>query len=417
MLKGILYFCEQFETWHHFGTPVLITDIFAEPPRNIMKEMPITVRRSIELLGLCAVGLLVVTGRDVIMPLLIAFFIALLMMPMLRWLKRYKVPEVIAIVLCIIAFFLVIAGIIAFLSHQIGGLVSDIDAIKANATSHWNKLSSWISQKFNFSIAQQLEMINKQGAKLGSNVSGYLQGAFVSVSGIFIFIGLLPIYIFLILFYRRLLVQFIHHWFDKAKQQEVDEAISETEVIVKYYLGGLLIQITYLTVLLGGILLLFGIKHAILIGVTFAILNLIPYLGALIGNLIGVLLTLTSSQEIWQIWVVLGTIALVQFLDNNILMPRIVGSKVRINAFASIVGIVIGGSIAGVSGMFLSIPVMAVLKIAFDKSTNLRQWGLLLGDVGEDNSAGGNKITRVKKLMQNKRNDELDKDKQKNRSK
>lgn len=404
--------------WHHFRIAFLLSHTsFEKATILFMKEMPITVRRSIELLGLCAVGLLVVSGKDVIMPLLIAFFIALLMMPMLRWLKRHKVPEVIAIVLCIIAFFLVIASIIAFLSHQIGGLVSDIDAIKANATSHWNKLSAWISQKFNFSIAQQLDMINKQGAKLGSNVSGYLQGAFVSLSGIFIFIGLLPIYIFLIMFYRKLLVRFVHHWFDAAKQQEVDEAIGETEVIVKYYLGGLLIQITYLTVLLGSILLLFGIKHAILIGVTFAILNLIPYLGALVGNLIGVLLTLTSSQEIWQIWVVLGTIAFVQFLDNNILMPRIVGSKVRINAFASIVGIVIGGTMAGVSGMFLSIPVMAVLKIAFDKSTNLRQWGLLLGDVGEDNSAGGNKISQVKKMMQNKRNDELDKDKQKTRNK
>jgi predicted PurR-regulated permease PerM len=126
--------------------------------------------------------------------------------------------------------------------------------------------------------------------------------------------------------------------------------------------------------------LVIGIKHAILIGAIFAILNLIPYVGALIGNLIGVLLTLSSSQEIWPIFAVLGTIAFVQFLDNNILMPRIVGSKVKINALATIVGVIVAGSLAGISGMFLSLPVIAVLKIIFDRTESLKQWGVLLGD-------------------------------------
>jgi predicted PurR-regulated permease PerM len=154
----------------------------------------------------------------------------------------------------------------------------------------------------------------------------------------------------------------------------------ESQVIIKSYIIGLVIQITYITILLGGMLFLFGIEHAVLIGVVFAILNLIPYVGALIGNIIGVLLTLTSSQEVWPIFVVLGTIAAVQFLDNNILMPRIVGSKVKINALATIVGVIVAGSLAGISGMFLSLPVIAVLKIIFDRSNNLKQWGVLLGD-------------------------------------
>jgi predicted PurR-regulated permease PerM len=135
-----------------------------------------------------------------------------------------------------------------------------------------------------------------------------------------------------------------------------------------------------MTVLLGGILLIIGIKHAILIGVIFAILNLIPYVGALIGNLIGVLLTLTSSTELWPVITVLGVIAFVQFLDNNILMPRIVGSRIRINALFSIIGVIVGGSIAGISGMFLSMPMIAVLKIVFDRSEGFKKWGVLLGD-------------------------------------
>jgi predicted PurR-regulated permease PerM len=374
---------------------------------TIMRNMPFTVRRSIELLGLCAAGVVIVLGQSVIMPLLLAFFVAILMLPMLRWQMKHKVPETLAIVLCILAFFLLIAGVAVLLSWQIGGFLSDIDAIKKNLLIHWDNLSRWITSKTHYSVEQQLAMLKKQGGNLGSDITGQLQGAMSSLSGIFIFVGLLPIYIFLILFYRNLLLRFVYMWFEEAEHDKVEDAMQETEVIVKYYLMGLLIQIAYITVLLSGILLLFGVKHAILIGITFAILNLIPYLGALIGNAIGVLLTLTTSQEMWQIWAVLGTIAFVQFLDNNILMPRIVGSKVKVNALASIVGIVIGGMMAGVSGMFLSIPVMALLKIMFDRSASLRQWGVLLGDARPGLSPVSNRMFRIKHTLEDKRDKEV----------
>ena len=360
------------------------------------------------MLGLCAAGAVIVLGQDVLMPLLMAFFISLLLLPLFRWLNRHRVPEVLSIAICIIAFLLVVLGIAAFLSFQIGLLVKDINAIQQNLTIHWNNLSGWINQKMHFTTDQQLGYLRKQATGLGGNVSKYMQGAAVSLSGILIFIGLVPIYIFLIIFYRNLLLRFTFLWFEKPQFPVVESAVRETEVIVKYYLVGLLIQITYLTILVSGILMLFGIKHAILIGVTFAILNLIPYIGALIGNLIGVILTLTSSQELWQIWAVLGTIAFVQFLDNNILMPRIVGSKVKVNAFASIVGIVIGGTLAGVSGMFLSIPVMAVLKIMFDRSGSLKQWGVLLGDDRpETNIMGNRRIFGLKRKLEQQRNSEV----------
>src|ERR1043165_7994176 len=115
-----------------------------------MRGMPITVRRSIELLGICLVGLVIVTGQAVIMPLLMAFFISLLLLPIMRWLQRRKIPEIAAIVMCIGALFLAVAGIIAFLSFQIGGFLSDFDSIQKNLTLHWNNLSEWISNKTHF---------------------------------------------------------------------------------------------------------------------------------------------------------------------------------------------------------------------------------------------------------------------------
>ncbi len=373
-----------------------------------MKDMPITVRRSIELLGLCAVGVVIVTGQAVIMPLIMAFFLSILLLPVFRFFRKLRIPEVLAIVLCIVTLFLVIAGVITLLSSQIAVLVNDIDPIKKNLTIHWNNLSQWISTKLHYTASEQLNMLRKQGESMGENVAGFFQNFFISLSGVFVFLGLLPIYIFLILFYRHLLLRFVYLWYNEEEHPKVQEAVRETEVIIKYYLVGIMIQIAYLIILLGGILFIFGIKHAILIGITFAILNLIPYLGALVGNLIGVLLTLTTSQEMWQIWAVLGTIAFVQFLDNNILMPRIVGSKVKVNALVSIVSIIIGGAMAGVSGMFLSIPAMAVLKILFDKSDKLSQWGVLLGDERPGQNPDNNRVLGIKLKLEKKRNQQLE---------
>lgn len=350
------------------------------PNEPVVQALPLTVRRAIELLGIFLLGYLIYIGSHVIAPLLMAFFIAIVLLPVYRFFKRKKLPEVLAIVLSLLLLITLVALIGWFFSSQIGRLIADFPQIQKNVMLHVNSLRGWIDQKTNFSTEKQAQFITDQSSKLLTYAGGMLSGAAASVTSIFIFVGLLPIYIFLMLFYKNLLLRFVFMWFPQPAHGKVEEAMREMQVIIKSYLIGLLIQVTYITIVLGGLLFLFGIEHALLIGVIFAVLNLIPYVGALIGNLIGVLLTLSSSPEIWPIFLVLGIIAGVQFLDNNILMPRIVGSKVKINALASIVGVIVAGSLAGIAGMFLSLPLIAVLKIVFDRSNSLRQWGVLFGD-------------------------------------
>ena len=345
-----------------------------------MNQLPVTVKRSIELLGLCLLIALFSVARTIIMPLLMAFFLSLMLLPMYRFLRKIKIPEVIAIILAILTATLIIIIIFGFVSLQIASLVNDFPQLEKNLNLHWNTLSAWINNNLNLSADQQIKVLQKQGTNLLNNAGSYLSGAALSLTGVFVFIGLLPIYIFLILFYKNLLLRFVFLWFNRDDHPQVESTLRESEVMVKSYLIGLLIQVTYMTVLLGGVLLIIGIKHAMLIAIIFAILNLIPYIGALIGNLIGVLLTLTSSPELWHVFAVLIAITAVQLLDNNILMPRIVGSKIKINALVSIIGVIIGGTLAGVSGMFLSLPLIAILKIIFDHTSEFRHWGLLLGD-------------------------------------
>lgn len=342
--------------------------------------MPLTVRRSIEVMGIFFLGWLIFIGRGVITPLVMAFFLSIIVLPAYRWFRGKGLPEGLSISLSLLMLIVVVGGIIWFFSSQVSGLMSDFPQIKANVQTHLNSLRDWVGRSFGISAQRQTQMIADYNGKLLNWAGGLLGGVASSVSSVLIFIGLLPIYIFLLLYYKNLLLRFVFLWFPKESHQKVEESMRETEIIIKSYLVGLLIQVTYMTILLGGILLIIGIKHAILIGVIFAILNLIPYVGALFGNIIGVLLTVSSTTELWPIFVVLGTIAVVQFLDNNILMPRIVGSKVKINALATIVAVIVAGALAGIPGMFLSLPVIAVLKIIFDRSETLKQWGVLLGD-------------------------------------
>ena len=77
---------------------------------------------------------------------------------------------------------------------------------------------------------------------------------------------------------------------------------------------------------------------------------------------------------------VVAAYMLIQFIDNHFLLPRIVASKVKVNALVAIVGVLVGNAIGGVAGMFLALPVIAILKIIFDRVPALKPWGLLLGD-------------------------------------
>jgi predicted PurR-regulated permease PerM len=345
---------------------------------------------------------MLILGRDIIMPIIMAFFVSIMLLPLYRFLRRYKFPESVSIILPILFVLIFLAAIVWFFSSQVGILVDDFPQIKQNVAKHLESLKDWISKFTGINTNKQETFLREKSDDMLSMGGKAASGAAVTLSGIFVFVGLLPIYIYLILFYKDILLRFSFMWFKKEDHPKVKEVVYETESIIKSYLVGLLIQVTYMTILLGGILLLIGIKHALLIGVIFSILNLIPYVGALIGNLIGVLLTLTSSTELWPVLTVLIVIAIVQFVDNNILMPRIVGSKVKINALFSILGVFIGGTIAGVSGMFLSLPIIAVMKIIFDRSEQFKQWGVLLGDERPARSPMTFPSFRTKKVVSTK---------------
>jgi len=344
------------------------------------QKLPLTVKRSIELLGLVLLAFVIIHLQSIIMPILMALVASIALLPVYRFLIRKKTPNGIAIFLTMLLMIIILSLIVFFITTQLKPLIYNFSAIRENVLNHINGISIWLTNKTGISTIQQTEIIKQQTNNFLDSAGSYLNNAMGSIGALFIFFGLLPVYTFLILYYKNVLRKFLLLWFQENHNTQVVDTIKSIESIIQSYIVGLLIQFSYMTILLGGLLLLFGIKYAILIAVIFAVLNLIPYIGALFGNIIGILLTLSSSPDLNQVITVLIIISSVQFLDNNILMPYIVGSKVRINALVSIIGVFVGGALAGISGMFLSLPVMAVLKIVFDHTEQFKKWGILFGD-------------------------------------
>jgi len=346
----------------------------------MIQQLPLTVKRAIELLGLVLIAIVIFQLQNIIMPMLMALVASIALLPVYRFLMRRKIPNGISIFLTMLLMIIVLALIIVFISSQLKPLINNFTTIKLNVINHINRISNWLSNNTGVSTIQQTQIIKQQTSNFLDSAGNYINNAMGSISTVLIFFGLFPIYTFLILYYKTVLKKFLLMWFVEDANSQVVKSLKSIESIIQSYIVGLLIQFTYMTILLGGTLMLVGIKYALLIAVIFAILNLIPYIGAFIGNIIGVLLTLSSSPEVSSVFTVLIVISIVQFLDNNILMPSIVGSKIRINALVSLFGVFIGGALAGVGGMFLSLPLMAAFKIIFDHTEQFKKWGVLFGD-------------------------------------
>ena len=346
----------------------------------MIEQLPLSVKRSIELLGLVLLAFVIIQMQNLITPILLAVVASIALLPIYRFLVRKKIPKSISIFLSILLMTILLGLIILLISSQLKPLINNFNVIKQNITNHINLISHWISTSTSISMATQAEILNQQTNKFLDSAGDFLNSAAGSISTVFIFFGLFPIYTFLILYYKNVLRTFILMWFPVDESTQVEQTLKSIETIVHSYIIGLMIQFSYMTILLGGTLMLFGMKYAFLIAVIFAILNLIPYIGAVVGNIIGVLLTLSSTTDLGAVFTVLIIITVVQLLDNNILMPFIVGSKIRINALVSVFGVLLGGALAGVVGMFLSLPIMAALKIIFDHTEQFKKWGLLLGD-------------------------------------
>jgi predicted PurR-regulated permease PerM len=341
---------------------------------------PFYKKASLSLLGLSLAGIIIYLGQDIIIPFAFSILLAILLLPSVNFLEKKRFPRVLAIFIVLTFAIIFLASLVYFLSVQMMNFANDIPSIKQHLQEHYVTLQKWVRSQFNITLREQKELLQNATAKMKDSTPGYISETFLSVTQSIMLIVLLPIYTFLMLYYRDMIKRFLVALFQVHHEAKVKEVLKESRSIIQSYMVGLLFETAAVAALnsLGFIIL--GIQYAIFLGVLAALLNLIPYIGGLVAVIFCMLVTVTNSAQFSDVIWVAVVLGIVQLIDNNFLMPKIVGSKVKLNALMTIVAVLIGGALCGFSGMFLAIPGVAILKVIFDRVEGLKPWGILLGD-------------------------------------
>ena len=345
------------------------------------KQHPFYIQFTFKLLMIVLLFIIIIYGKNIIIPIVFSILLAILLLPVTNFLsQKLMFPKIFANITAVIFALGVIASLIYFFSHQMARFLDDIPSIKEHLEKHYQTLQHWIQQKFNVSTSEQKVMIQNASGNVKTTGTEFLGQTFFTITQTIFYIIMVAIYTFLILFYRHMIRRFLLAIFNDAHEQQVTEVLIESKGIVQKYMLGLITEMGIIAILNSSVLLIIGVKYAIFLGIFTAILNIVPYVGIFLGILFTSLITLTTSTHLSDIVWIIVSFEIIHFLDSNILMTRIVGSKVKINALVTIIGVVIGGTLLGLSGIFLALPTLAILKIIFDKIDDLKPWGMLLGD-------------------------------------
>jgi len=346
-----------------------------DQPREL--QFPLYVKAPLVLLGLALAVFTIHIASEIIFPLFFAAIFAIMLHPVEQWLLRHRVPKLLAIMLTVVLGVAALLGLMYFIYAQALQLSSQLPLFKAKLTQTTVQVHQWLQGRFGVSD----EKLQSALSEAGNRATGLLGGTLSAVSGLLVVTTLIPVYIFLFFLYQKRLVDFLTQAFSGHRQDTgVAEVLHESKATIRSYMLGLLIEASIVATLNTTALLIIGVPYALLLGVLGALVNFIPYIGGLIAIILPMLMAFVTKPGYGQALAVLGAYIFIQFIDNHLLIPRIVASKVKVNALVAIVGVLVGNAIGGVAGMFLALPVIAILKIVFDRIPALKPWGLLLGD-------------------------------------
>jgi len=340
------------------------------------KQYPFYFKSTVILFGIILVVYAMAMLRGVLVPFAFALVIAILLNPLVNQFQRKGVGKIFAIIFSMLIALLLFGGIMYFISSQVVGFSENFPILKEKFYELLKQLQTWVHATFGISIAKQVELIN-EALNSSKALVGHTLGTAIST---LVIIFILPVYIFLLLFYKTLLLDFLYESFAEKNSKQVGDILKQTKTAIQSYMIGLLIEALIVAAMNSTALLILGVKYAILLGLIGALLNMLPYIGGIIAIALPILMaTVTKNGYSTQLGIVIAYI-IIQFIDNNFLIPKIVSSKVQINALVSILVVLLGGALWGVAGMFLSIPFVAILKIICDRVEGMKPLGKLLGD-------------------------------------
>jgi putative permease len=331
-------------------------------------------------ISILCVGFIAVLGKTVLAPLVMALLFAMLLVPFAAFLeRRLRFPRALAAFAVIIVLVSVIFGIMVLLGSQLSAFAEDFPAFQKQLMDSLDGLQHWIAHSFHINTREQSDYINTTAADALGKGTLFIGSTLLSLSSSLLFLVFIFLYTFFLLLHRKLLLRFVVSLFQESHSPIVYDGVKRIQYIIRKYIVGLLLQMVIVSALSCAAFAIIGIKYAFLLGLLTGLLNIIPYIGIFTSLLLSVLVTFATADATHVLFVVIA-IVFIHLVDGNFIMPKIVGSKVKLNTLASVLGLVIGELVWGIIGMFLAIPVIAIIKVIFDRVEGLKPWGMVLGE-------------------------------------
>lgn len=311
---------------------------------------------------------------DMIYTIIISTVLAYLLNPIVNYFEKHKITRSFGVLII----YLVIIGIIFILSFLVIPKTGrEIKGLLIVLPRYFKKLSKFIDglyMKYYLSLDNMppifqsieeiiLNNINAIENVIITSISRFFEGIVSTFSKVVSLI-LIPILTFYFLKDKEYFKTKLYLTIPKNNRKEVKELFLEIDRSLSQFIRGRLLLAVYVGIATTILLLVLRIDFAIVIGMITGIADIIPYFGPFIGFLPAVFFGLLSSP-IKALWVSIFFVG-IQWVENNVLAPKIIGESTGIHPVTILLALVIGGGIFGVMGMIFSIPAVAIIKILFN---------------------------------------------------
>ena len=342
-------------------------------------KLPFYLRLSLSLLSVVLMFTIFRYAANIFIPLVLALLMAIMLLPVNRFLEqKLRFHRALAPLVCVTMAVSALGLFLYFLATQLAIFFDGIPALQQRMTALMHDGQIWLAGRMHITTVQQNEYVNKSMERIMEMLGHYASNIAVYVLGLVFLLVFVFLFTFFILYYRRLLMRFLLELFGEKHGEKVNEVVQHTRDMINGYIVGLVLEMLLVGVFSCALLLLLDVPYPFLLGIMVAVFNVIPYVGFYSATVLTMLVTFANADA--RVALEAGAALFVlHMIDSNVLFPRIMGRKVRVNPFVTILAVIVGQYLWGVAGMFLSVPVAGTINLVCEKVGRFRVWSILMG--------------------------------------
>jgi predicted PurR-regulated permease PerM len=330
------------------------------------------------LLLILVAGILMVVAKPLLIPLAYALIIAMVLYPITRWLEMRKFGRTLSILLPLLIVVILFVGLLGILSYETIVLINEWHQLQPRIEPAMTTLHEQIESIMGWTQEEQQVWLKQLLSKGGTEAVTMLRGMLIATGEALVDLIIIPIYVALILNYRRRLVNFLSEIVPEQFRTTLSMALADTLQTFSQFIRGM--AVVYLSVgALNSIgLWILGVENPLLYGMITAIMTIIPYFGIVISALLPITVSWLSTGSLAQPIGIISVFAVVQYLEAYLIFPWVVGRHVNLNTLAALIAIFTGALIWGVAGMILFVPFLAVFRIFASHYPGMKPWARVM---------------------------------------